>query len=370
MLFGNYAGPKAELIQSILKNAEKFPQVKQTEIQELLWAIIARARFKNLHKDKQKLAILLAPKEVALWQADVLMDVPKNLLKDAIDKMPAELRSVFEAEQKLREAFHSKTGLAYSELERFAVPQTEPPKTTIPGQRWSMRPGGVFVRAKPSGYQKVRLEILVPQKYTLKRDNLGRITRWEDAEGWGMETIYESSPAQTSPEAPGLKAYLVKSATLFAPGGRKQTVTGKGFILTGIPGKRTALAAPRASAFCQGRGISVTEWRERYERAQAWRDWYNNLRQRVGLDPSSDRSSDDITDLDHYRDGAKTIFGDTGDRLEFIAENQRRQNASLAEAIRIFEHLGEDNPEYDPRGDLALPASSGAQRLGMSGRGF
>jgi hypothetical protein len=369
MLFGDYAGPKAALIQAIIKNSERFPQIKQTEIQETLWAILARARFKNLSKDRQKVALLLAPKEVALWQADVVMDVPRNLLKDAVDKLPAEVKAVFEAEQKLRDAFHSKTRISYSDLERFAVPQTEPPKTSIPGARWSFRKeSGVFVRATPSGYSKTRLEVIVPRTYTLQRDRLGRITQWKDADGWGMDVVYESTTPLTSPEAPGLKGWLVKSATASAPGGRTMTVTGKGYILTGTPTARTTLFETRSATVCQGRIIPINEWREQQARAQAWRDWYESFRRQLGLDPARGGREDDVTDMDHYRDGAKTIFGDPGERYEWIAENQRRQNESLADAIRSIRDLGNES-EYDPSRDVALPASTGAQRLGMSTRG-
>ena len=372
LLYGGFQGPKAALIQQILSSAEKFPQVQQSKIQELLWAIIARARFKDLTNERKQLAVLLAPKEVALWQADVIMNFPQKLLKDAVDKLPPEAKMIFEAEQKLRDAFHDRTGLAFEELERIAVPNVETPKTSIPVGRWSYHKGGFFTRMIASGYQKTHLEVLVPRKYRLNRDAFGRITHWEDADGYTIDTEYAPNPPFTIPDAPGLKGWLFKSVTYASPDGQRYQVKDKGWVMSGRPAgptRQSGLVFVGRDLYCQGRIISIQEWQEQRDRANAWRNWYDSFRRQLGLDPPRQSDEDDVTDLGHYGEGLRTIGGSPEDRLEWIAEHHRRQNESLADATRIIAGLGED-PAYDPSGDIALPGNAGAQRLGLSGRGL
>ena len=372
LLYGGFQGPKAALIQRILGNAEKFPIAKQDKIQELLWAIIARARFKDLHNDRKQLAVLLAPKEVALWQADSIMNFPQKLMQDAINKLPPEAKAIFEAEQKLRDAFHDSTGLSFEQLERIAVPNVETPKTNIPVGRWSYHKGGFFTRMIANGYAKTHLEVLVPRKYKLRRDTFGRITHWEDADGFTIDTEYASNPPFTIPDAPGLKAWLFKSVTYAAPDGKRHTIRDQGWTMTGTPTgptRQSSLIFTGRDVYCQGRIIPIRELQEQRDRANAWRDWYHSFRRQLGLDPPRGGDEDDVTDLGHYGEGLRTVAGSPEDRLEWIAEHHRRQNESLADATRLLDGLGRD-PEYDPSGDIALPGNAGAQRLGLSGRGF
>lgn len=64
-MFAPVLGPKEEIVVSILKSAEKHPDVDQHDIQALLWTIIARTKFADFNGQVKVTAIkLLTPKQL------------------------------------------------------------------------------------------------------------------------------------------------------------------------------------------------------------------------------------------------------------------------------------------------------------------
>jgi hypothetical protein len=117
-------------------------------------------------------------------------------------------------------------------------------------------------------------------------------------------------------------------------------------------------------------------WKERWDewrdRAETWNDLWENA---TDPPPEADEAIADLGDSEHLRDGIDAaLSGDPGDRLDWIIDNQERQNDALKRATIIIATLpdgsGEAEPEYSPPYDVALPGSGGAQRLGFSSRGF
>ncbi|MBE9585509.1 hypothetical protein IM792_13715 [Mucilaginibacter sp. JRF] len=63
-------GPKKNVVINILKSAEKHPEVKQRNIQVLLWAIIARTKLADFSTEiKATAAILLTPEQLLTLKA-------------------------------------------------------------------------------------------------------------------------------------------------------------------------------------------------------------------------------------------------------------------------------------------------------------
>jgi len=54
-------GPKAELVRGILKQAAAHPEVRQQDIQQLLWAIIAKADYRQMPDEMHRTASALLP---------------------------------------------------------------------------------------------------------------------------------------------------------------------------------------------------------------------------------------------------------------------------------------------------------------------
>jgi hypothetical protein len=165
-----YAPPKGsanEAVISVVRNSVQHPEIQQHDIQLLLWAIVARARFEDLsHELKLVASQLLTPRQLAELNRNALDVLRGNALTDALGGVPEPLRQVAQAEAELRQMLTS-TGATYAEMERVAVlggnAPLGPGSQEIPTGRWSMHPDGYYVRYIPSGYTSTRVEIWVPQ---------------------------------------------------------------------------------------------------------------------------------------------------------------------------------------------------------------
>jgi hypothetical protein len=97
-------GPKQEIVTTILKNGEKHPEIKQHNIQELLWAIIARARFADFSGQLKLTAVaLLSTAELTHLEGGMLGVLPASIMNQAKSKLPEAVQNVFEAENNIRQ---------------------------------------------------------------------------------------------------------------------------------------------------------------------------------------------------------------------------------------------------------------------------
>jgi hypothetical protein len=142
-------------------------QIPQHDIQVLLWAIIARAKFEDLAPAlKTTAAMLLTPKQIATLNRGGLDMVPDSVMQKALNESPAPVRAVLQAEHDLRRMLTT-PGSSFAEMERVAVLSGMAPlgegSRSVPSGRWSLHPDGYYVRYIPSGYSSTRVEIWVPQ---------------------------------------------------------------------------------------------------------------------------------------------------------------------------------------------------------------
>jgi hypothetical protein len=305
---------------------------------------------------------------VLLLKNEALLNLPEKLLKDAINKLPKEVKMVFEAELNLRNAFERQTNISFAELERFAIVPGEPPKSDIPAGTWTYRRGGSFLRAKTHSYKETDLELYIPQKYNVERDSLRRITKISNGAGWSVETTYQDGPAMTSPEAPGLSGYQFKSIRYTLPGKPVYVVQNQGWVAYGVP----EASVSKKKTQCNMQGPDIQAWRDRYERSRETHSTLDNIRRWLGFETERERqqAAEDALDIDHYRDGLDTLRGTPEDRLEYIAETHHNLIDALLGATRQIESLPDGSSEYDPADGVLIPGSSGSQRIGTSGRGF
>lgn len=166
-LYAPPIGAAEEAVVAILRNSVRYPAVEQRDIQMLLWAIIARAKFEDLSSDlKMTAAQLLTPKQIASLNRNALDMIPGPVLDQAIAGAPPAVRTILEAEAQLRQMLTS-SGSSFSEMERVAVLSGMAPmgegSQQVPSGRWSLHPDGYYVRYLPSGYSQTRVQIWVPQ---------------------------------------------------------------------------------------------------------------------------------------------------------------------------------------------------------------
>jgi hypothetical protein len=166
-LYAPPKGPAEDPVISIVRNSVQHPEIHQHDIQTLLWAIIARAKFEDLNPEAKATASkLLTPRQLASLNRNALDVLSGNALTDALGGVPEPLRQVARAEAQLRQMLTT-PGASFAEMERVAVLSGAAPlgegSRDVPSGRWSIHPDGYYVRYLPSGYSSTRVEIWVPQ---------------------------------------------------------------------------------------------------------------------------------------------------------------------------------------------------------------
>lgn len=166
-LYAPPKGPAEDAVMTIVRNSVNHPEIQQQEIQQLLWAIIARAKFEDLTSElKATASRLLTPRQLATLNRSALDALSGNALTDALGGVPEPLRQIAQAEAQLRQMLTT-PGASFAEMERVAVLSGAAPmgegSRQVPQGRWSLHPDGYYVRYLPSGYSSTRVEIWVPQ---------------------------------------------------------------------------------------------------------------------------------------------------------------------------------------------------------------
>jgi len=166
-LYAPPKGPAEDAVMTIVRNSVQHPEIEQHDIQALLWAIIARAKFEDLQSEmKATAAKLLTPRQLASLNRNALDALSGNALTDALGGVPEPLRQIAQAEAQLRQMLTT-PGASFADMERVAVLSGAAPlgegSRQVPSGRWSLHPDGYYVRYIPSGYSSTRVEIWVPQ---------------------------------------------------------------------------------------------------------------------------------------------------------------------------------------------------------------
>ena len=166
-LFAPPIGPAEEAVMTIVRNSVQHPEIPQHDIQVLLWAIIARAKFEDLQPAlKATAARLLTPRQLANLNRSALDLVPGPALDAAMNRMPPLVRQVVEAEAQLRQMLVNPTA-SFADMERVAVLAGAvglgPGSREVPSGRWSLHPDGYYVRYLPKGYSYTVMQVWVPQ---------------------------------------------------------------------------------------------------------------------------------------------------------------------------------------------------------------
>lgn len=166
-LYAPPKGPADDAVMTIVRNSVQRPEIKQQDIQTLLWAIIARAKFEDLSTEHKAVAArLLTPQQLAALNRTALDMVPGPALDRAMGSVPGPVRQVMQAEAQVRRMLTT-PGSSFAELERVAVLSGMAPRgegsVDVPSGRWSLHPDGYYVRYIPSSYSSTRVEIWVPQ---------------------------------------------------------------------------------------------------------------------------------------------------------------------------------------------------------------
>lgn len=160
-------GPMEDIVMTVVRNSVNQPNIQQRDIQLLLWSIIAHAKFEDLQNNiKVVAARLLTPRQLAKLNGGAIGLVPDEAMRKGMESLPQPVRTVLEAEAKLRRMLTNTTA-SFEEVERVAVlagmAPMGPGSKEIPSGRWSLHPDGYYVRYIPSGYSSTHVQIWVPR---------------------------------------------------------------------------------------------------------------------------------------------------------------------------------------------------------------
>lgn len=164
-LYAPTKGPAEDAVMSIVRNSVQHPEIQQHDVQVLLWAIIARAKFEDLEpRLKLTAAMLLTPRQLAVLNRSALQTVQETALREV--DVPEPVRVILDAENKLRGMVTSANS-SYEQMESVAVlaglAPRGPGSINVPAGRWSLHPDGYYVRYLPNSYTNTIVQIWVPQ---------------------------------------------------------------------------------------------------------------------------------------------------------------------------------------------------------------
>lgn len=162
-LYAPLKGAQEVAVRDILRNSVQHPGIAQSDVQSLIWAILARAKFEDLNNNLKLVAAqLLSRSQLARLNRSALDLVPNGMMSRLLPDVPGPLRAAFQAESNLR---HGLTvgGASYADLESIAVLSGAVPmgegSQQVPSGRWSDHPDGYRIRYIPSGYSQTVINI-------------------------------------------------------------------------------------------------------------------------------------------------------------------------------------------------------------------
>lgn len=170
-LMASIKGGKSEIIKSVLKNSVNRDDIPQTDVQSLIWAILANEKYKEFSEEiRQTADKLLEKKDLGLLGKSFLDKIPRSIRKwfwkQVEKRLPEEVISLWKRINELKMKIRD-TQTTYKELENIAVRFGKPPvhgeMLKIKEGTWSQIEDGCFARIFPDGYSKTRMQIYVPE---------------------------------------------------------------------------------------------------------------------------------------------------------------------------------------------------------------
>jgi len=378
-------GTHAAIVTRLLERASTAPQIPQEDIQSLIWAVLAHARYSSLPPGPRRAAdVLLTAQDIATIEANVKERASQAVRDRVLPRLPQPLQTLLETEARLRDLLA--TGASYAEQAAAAVPDREPDPTPndrdIPAGRWSMS-GSYLLRLHPEGYARTRVDIVLPEATDVVRDDRGRITSLRGADGFATEVEYDDQVAPlVIPGEPDLRGYPFRRVTArLRVDGRDEsfTIEREGWTFAGrMTGNgevedmaardadvATGASGPSAAPRAQARGSSsrYADAASRYKDAKRQMDKYK---------APSQKDVDNLSDTGHYQKGVKAALGSSADAKAKWLDNHftRLARAAAYIACRLAGGCDPDEPKgktFKP-GGAATPGKNGSQLVGISGR--
>ena len=156
-------GKKAKILTALLKYAELHADVSQTDIQQLVWAVVGGVDLEKMNPAVQQTAARVLPQDIlkqmqGAAQAKAFQDALMNMLNQKLAKDKNAQQNLNQMNNAMKQIQQQTAGLApgfKSEADADAP---------VARGTWAQMPGGFFVRYLPDGYMKTRVQVVVPDK--------------------------------------------------------------------------------------------------------------------------------------------------------------------------------------------------------------
>jgi hypothetical protein len=149
-------GSRKEIIETILRNSQKKPELPQKHVQLLLWSVVSKSEFNKLSSDVQATGRqLLSSKQIYELNGGTM-----GMIKTVARNMPSGVKTMNGDLFKLFEMGSN----SYEAYERIAVLQ-RPSKISRPDfkrDQWHKQQQGYYVRYMPDSYKNTKIQVYVP----------------------------------------------------------------------------------------------------------------------------------------------------------------------------------------------------------------
>jgi hypothetical protein len=147
-------GYRKEIVQTVLLHSRNIPEMNQKNIQLLLWSVVSGSDFNKLsYSVKADARQLLTPKQIFELQGGVVGLIKTVSYQSGLLNTNSDMKKLFEIGTS-----------SYENFERLAVLR-EPSKITKKGIKydtWYKQKENYYLRYFPLSYQKVRMQVFVP----------------------------------------------------------------------------------------------------------------------------------------------------------------------------------------------------------------
>ncbi len=361
-------GPRAPIIEDILRNSVAHLEIPQPTVQQLIWAILARAKLSDTSTQLQLAAAkLLKPAEILQLNGGAVGFIPADKLNDLLAKVPDPLKPVIEAENSLRGMLTSNA--TYQDMERVAVlPGLPEATTTAQAQlRWSYDPHGFFIWYTPHGYPLTTTHLDVPGAVTEKLDQLGRVSALQDNKGDTVTATYSGAGSlKVDGDAQTQFYHLQSLRFVWHDEGthgtvqREETWPVNDLVMVGIPNGKGKTAAIGDAQHAQSL----------YDSAAGLRGQFSGLLRQIH---GQDAALAELMALAEFRTTLKSAASTHGvytaaveEALDFPVNAWESALAqSVGGRVAADVRAGVDAP-FNPSNNTSVPQNGNAQRLAQS----
>ncbi len=180
-------GKKAGLIKEILNRYSSHPEILQFDVQILIWGIVTGVAYKDYPEDyRKKIDPLLPDSEKKGNGID---------LDDLTGLIPDELKEQLGVFNNIKDLI--KSGISnYEELERIAVPETEPVPSgkdiVVAPNQWTLFENGYYFRTPFISHNFCTVDIYKPEQVELIYDSKDRIISLQNISG-KIDIVYDDN---------------------------------------------------------------------------------------------------------------------------------------------------------------------------------